>query len=56
VTDDTVAKSAPAEELAGIPGIGPVVGQSVYQFFHSAVGNKTIKELDELGLGTAQDQ
>jgi DNA ligase (NAD+) len=41
---------ASAEQLAGVPGIGPVVGESAFRFFHSAAGRRTIDELNELGL------
>jgi DNA ligase (NAD+) len=47
---------ASAEEVAGIPGIGPVVGASAFRFFHSAAGRKTIDELDALGLRMTADR
>jgi DNA ligase (NAD+) len=41
---------ASAERLASVAGIGPVVAESVHQFFHSASGRKTIGELRGFGL------
>ncbi len=42
------------ETLAAIDGIGPVIAESVYNFFHSPSGRKTIEELRDLGLNFGQ--
>jgi DNA ligase (NAD+) len=42
--------SASAERLAQIPGIGPIVAESVYEFFRSDAGMGIIRSLEEYGL------
>jgi len=42
--------AASAEEIAAIPGIGPVVAASVHDFFRSHAGRKLIAELADLGV------
>jgi DNA ligase (NAD+) len=39
-----------AEQLAAVNEIGPVIAQSVYDYFHSAIGTTIIEELRELKL------
>jgi DNA ligase (NAD+) len=41
---------ASEEHIAEVQGIGPVVARSVYQFFHSETGRKTMKELRRFGV------
>ena len=38
------------EELSAVEEIGPVIAESVHQFFQSEVGRETISELKEFGL------
>ena len=47
--------SASEERLAQIPGVGPIVAESVYQFFKSDVGIKTIRSFDKYGLKMSED-
>jgi DNA ligase (NAD+) len=47
---------ASAEELAGIPGTGPVVGESAFRFFDSVAGRETIDELVALALRMTEDR
>ncbi len=42
--------SATEERLASIPGVGPIVARSIYEFFHSGVGRKTIEQLRRYGV------
>ncbi|HXG11919.1 MAG TPA: NAD-dependent DNA ligase LigA [Gemmataceae bacterium] len=42
--------AASVERLSAVKGIGPVVAQNVYDFFHSTSGQKLIQELRELGV------
>ncbi len=42
--------AATEERLAQIPGVGPIVAESVYRFFHSNAGNQTITELENHGV------
>lgn len=46
---------ASVEQLAAINGIGPVMAESIHDYFHSEAGRKTIEELGELGLKLTQD-
>jgi DNA ligase (NAD+) len=46
---------APAERLAQVTGIGPVLAKSVHEFFQSNAGQKTIAELRGLGLKMTED-
>jgi DNA ligase (NAD+) len=39
-----------AEQLAAVNEIGPVIAQSVYDYFHSPIGESIVAELRELGL------
>ncbi|MBL9094832.1 MAG: NAD-dependent DNA ligase LigA [Planctomycetaceae bacterium] len=41
---------APEERIAGVPGVGAVVAHSVYRYFRSATGRKTVRELRALGV------
>jgi NAD-dependent DNA ligase len=41
---------ASAEEISRINDIGPIIGQSVYDYLHSDYGRKTITDLKNLGL------
>jgi DNA ligase (NAD+) len=43
------------EQLNQVKGIGPVLAESVYQYFQSAAGKKTIQELREAGLKLTED-
>jgi DNA ligase (NAD+) len=47
--------SASEERLAQIPGIGPIVADSVYQFFRSDAGISTICSLENHGLKMTED-
>jgi DNA ligase (NAD+) len=42
--------AASEERLAQIPGVGPIVAESVFKFFHSKAGIETIKELENHGV------
>jgi DNA ligase (NAD+) len=46
---------ASEERLAQIPGIGPIVAESVYQFFRSDAGIETIRSLENYGLKMTGD-
>ncbi|MEZ6044571.1 MAG: helix-hairpin-helix domain-containing protein [Planctomycetaceae bacterium] len=48
-TLDKIAEQK-VEELAAVEEIGPVIADSVYQFFHSEVGIETVRELKEFGV------
>ncbi len=47
--------SASEERLAQIPGVGPIVAESVYQFFKSDVGIDTIRSFNNYGLKMSED-
>ncbi|HTY62298.1 MAG TPA: NAD-dependent DNA ligase LigA [Acidobacteriota bacterium] len=47
--------SAPEERLAEIPGIGPIVAESVRSFFQSAAGKETIDNLRKHGVKLSED-
>jgi DNA ligase (NAD+) len=47
--------SASQEQLAQIPGIGPIVAESVYEFFRSHAGVETISSLEKYGLKMQED-
>jgi DNA ligase (NAD+) len=47
--------SAPEERLSRIPGVGPIVAESVYAFFHSNAGIETIRNLKNYGVKMSQD-
>jgi len=42
--------SASEERLAQIPGIGPIVAESVHRFFRSEAGIATIRSLEQYGV------
>jgi DNA ligase (NAD+) len=44
----------PVEVLAETEGIGPVIAQSVYEFFHAEVGRRTLAELTACGLNLGE--
>jgi DNA ligase (NAD+) len=46
--DEIIAQSA--EQLAAVNEIGPVIAQSVFDYFHSPIGTTIIEDLRELGL------
>lgn len=48
---DSIAEAS-EEELARINEIGPVIAESVYQFFHSKEGKETIERLKKVGVAT----
>ncbi len=47
--------SADEARLAEIPGVGPIVAQSVHSFFASSAGKETIKNLERHGVATADE-
>jgi DNA ligase (NAD+) len=47
---------APKDLLAQIPGVGPIVAESVYTFFRSDAGVQTIEALQQYGVGMTQDK
>lgn len=47
---------ASAERLAQIQGIGPIMAQSIHEFFHTEVNRTIVKELRTLGLKLTQDR
>jgi DNA ligase (NAD+) len=47
--------AAPKEKIAAIKGFGPVRAESVHDFFHSADGEKLVRELRELGVKLTED-
>ncbi|MER3417376.1 MAG: hypothetical protein C4297_14375 [Gemmataceae bacterium] len=44
------------EDIAAIPGIGPVVAASVVQFLHAPEGRQLIQELTKLGLKMTEEE
>jgi DNA ligase (NAD+) len=46
---------APVERLSRVNGIGPVLAQSVHDYFHSPAGQKTVAELRALGVKLVED-
>ena len=48
-TLDEILKQS-AEQLSAVNEIGPVIAQSVYDYFHSPIGETIVGELRELGL------
>jgi DNA ligase (NAD+) len=48
--------AASEEQLAGVKGFGPKRAKSVYEFFHTAEGEKLVAEFRELGLKLTQDK
>jgi len=47
--------NASAERLSAIDGIGPILAESIHDYFHSDMGKKTIEELRELGVKLTHD-
>jgi DNA ligase (NAD+) len=47
--------SAPLDRLSRVNGIGPVLAESVHQFFQSMTGRKLIGELRDLGVKLTED-
>ena len=47
--------SAPEERLARVPGVGPVVAESVRSFFQSRAGAETVENLRKLGVRLSED-
>ncbi len=47
--------SASEERLAQIPGVGPIVAESVYRFFQSQSGIDAIRSLDQHGVKMTED-
>jgi DNA ligase (NAD+) len=47
--------NATQERLAQVSGIGPVLADSVFKFFHSTAGRKMIEDLRTLGLKLTED-
>lgn len=52
---DTLMEAEP-ERLNAIEGIGPVLAESVHDFFRSEAGKKTVDDLRELGLKTTEER
>jgi DNA ligase (NAD+) len=52
--DVNALMKASAEELSGVNGIGPVLAQSVYDYFQSEPGRKVVAELRSLGVKTTE--
>jgi DNA ligase (NAD+) len=48
-TLDEIIKQS-AEQLAAVLEIGPVIAQSVYDYFHSKIGEEIVGELRKMGL------
>ncbi|QDT43024.1 DNA ligase [Gimesia alba] len=48
-TIEEISKQS-VEDLAAVDEIGPIIAESVYNFYHSDFGIKLIKELKDLGL------
>jgi DNA ligase (NAD+) len=46
---------ASRDRLAQISGIGPVLAESVHDYFHGEAGHKTITELRDLGVKLSED-
>lgn len=46
---------APVEELAEVDGIGPIMAESVHEFFQSEVNREIIEKLRAAGLNFSQD-
>jgi DNA ligase (NAD+) len=47
--------SASEERLAEIPGIGPIVAESICRFFRSEAGLRTIQSLDRFGVSMEEE-
>lgn len=48
--------AASSERLGQINGIGPILAESIHDYFHSSAGKKTIEELRELGLKLTEER
>jgi DNA ligase (NAD+) len=48
---DAVAK-AEKEELENINGIGEIIADSIYSFFHSSLGEEWVKNIKKIGINT----
>jgi DNA ligase (NAD+) len=46
---DAMAKAS-AEELAAVNDIGPVIAESVHEYFNGAVGKKVVADLKSVGV------
>jgi DNA ligase (NAD+) len=47
--------NASVEQLTKVKGIGPVMAQSVYDYFRSPAGKKVVQDLRELGVKLTED-
>jgi DNA ligase (NAD+) len=47
--------NAPVERLAGIDGIGPVLAETVHEYFQSEHGRKTVEDLRALGVKLVEE-
>jgi DNA ligase (NAD+) len=48
--------AASKEQLAGVKGFGPKRAESIYNFFHSAAGEKLVKDLQAAGVKMTQER
>jgi DNA ligase (NAD+) len=48
--------NAEVERLSQIQGVGPIMAQAIYDYFHAKENRDMIKELDDLGLKLTQDK
>ncbi len=48
--------AASEEEIAGIPGIGPISGQSIYRWFQEEGNRQLIEQLKQAGLNMEEEQ
>ena len=48
---DAIQK-AEVEELKNINGIGEIIAESIYSFFHSPLGEDCVKKIKEIGINT----
>jgi DNA ligase (NAD+) len=48
-------QKASQEHLARVQGLGSVVAESVYQFFHSEAGRKTVEQLRSFGVRMTEE-
>jgi DNA ligase (NAD+) len=48
--------NAGAEQLSGVNEIGPVIAQSVYDFFHNPAGLAAIKQLQAVGVNPVMEK
>src|SRR5262249_51865462 len=53
--DAATLANASVERLSSINGIGPIMAESIHDYFQSEVGRKTIEELRELGVKLTQE-